>query len=132
MRAPTPPFCLVPLRGPWGYSLLGVVWGIAAAGIFFTIFWLNAPRVLRTGIYVAMGLICLIAVYPLFASVPTGGLVWMGIGGASYLVGALIYAFKRPDPWPGVFGFHEIFHIFVLGGSFGHFMCMLLYVMHLS
>jgi len=126
------PFCLVPLRGPWGYSLLAVVWGIAAAGIFFTIFWLNAPRWLRTGIYISMGLICLVAIFPLLATVPLGGLMWLLLGGASYLTGALIYAFKKPDPWPGKFGFHEIFHIFVLVGSFGHFMCMLLYVMHIA
>ena len=126
------PLCLVPLRGAWGWSILGVVWGLALAGMVFKLLWLGAPRWLSTTIYLAMGWICLTAIYPLIRTVPAGGLLWLAAGGLSYTVGALVYWLKKPDPRPGVFGFHEIFHLLVLGGSFCHFWMMLGYVMHLD
>lgn len=122
------PICLVPLRGPWGWSLFGSAWGIAAIGMFIKIFWLNAPRWLSTGIYIAMGWMAMAGVVPLVQNLSPGALSWLGAGGVAYTVGGVIYALKRPDPWPGFFGFHEIFHCFVLLGTFCHFWVMYQYI----
>ena len=126
------PVCLVPLRGPWGFSLLAAVWTLALAGVFFKLWWLEAPRWLSTGLYLGMGWLALVAVYPLVKGLPWGGLAWLGAGGLCYSLGALVYARKRPDPWPGRFGFHEIWHLMVLAGSFCHFWMMFAYVLYLG
>lgn len=118
------PFCLIPLRGGWGWSIFGVVWGIAVLGVFFKLFFIYAPRWLSTVLYVIMGWISVVAIYPIVVNIPAGGVIWLAAGGICYTVGAVVYATKKPDPWPGVFGFHEIWHFFVLGGSFCHFMVM--------
>ena len=118
------PICLIPLRGPWGWSLFGVIWGLALAGIVMKIFWMHAPRWLSTGIYLAMGWMVLVGAYPLVMNLSTGALAWLAGGGLVYSVGAVVYALKWPDPWPNRFGFHEIFHVFVIGGSFCHFVVM--------
>ncbi len=123
------PVCLLPLRGAWGWSLFGVIWGIAIAGIFQSLFWINAPRWLSTLIYLIMGWLVIIAFYPLFQAIPLNGIIWFLLGGLFYSVGAIIYALKRPNPFPGVFGFHEIWHFFVMAGSFCHFWAMLNYVL---
>lgn len=106
------PVCLITLRGVWGWSIFGSVWGLTIAGLFLKIFWLDAPRMLYTSIYVLMGWIIIIAIWPLVESMVLLGLIWMFIGGLFYSIGAVIYAIKKPDPWPKIFGFHEIFHIF--------------------
>ena len=126
------PICLVPLRGAWGWSLFGAVWAAAMAGIFIKLFWMDAPRWLYTSIYVAMGWMCLAAIYPIIKGIPWGGLAWLVAGGVFYSVGAVVYGKKRPDPLPGKFGFHEIWHLFVLAGSFCHFMMMFKYIMYLG
>ncbi len=123
------PFCLVPLRGGWGFSILGVIWGFAVAGIFFKIFWINAPRWASTILYLVMGWVAIVAIVPLFRTVPAGGMAWLAAGGLSYSIGAVIYATKKPDPFPGVFGFHEIWHIFVLAGTTCHFVSMYCYLL---
>lgn len=125
------PICLVPLRGAWGWSLFGIVWGLGLAGIVFTLFWLEAPRWVSTSIYLLMGWCCLTAIYPVWKALPAGGLVWLVMGGVFYSIGAVIYARKRPNPWPNVFGFHEIWHLFVLAGTFCHFWMMFRYVLYL-
>ena len=116
------PVCLVPLRGPWGWSLFVAVWVLALAGMFLAIFAINAPRWLVTTVYLALGWLVVVALWPLVHRVSAEGVVWFFVGGAFYTVGALIYALKRPDPVPHVFGFHEIFHIFVMLGSLSHFL----------
>jgi hemolysin III len=126
------PLCLVPLRGPWGFSLLGGIWGLALAGMIAKVFWLQAPRWLSTGIYLLMGWLVVAAISPLWAGLPRGGLLWLGLGGLFYSGGAVVYALKRPDPWPGRFGFHEIWHLMVLAASFCHFWTMLAYVLPLG
>lgn len=123
------PVCLVPLRGPWGWSLFGSIWGLALAGLFLKLFWLEAPRWLSTVIYAVMGWLVVIAVWPLIQVLPSAGFGWLLAGGLFYTGGAVIYGIKKPDPWPGVFGFHEIFHIFVLLGSYCHFWLMYRHIM---
>lgn len=122
------PFCLVPLRGAWGWSLFGAIWGCAVAGLVVKLFWMTAPRWLYTGFYVLMGWLIIIAIYPLAKPVTVSSLVWLVAGGVLYTVGAVFYALKRPNPWPGVFGFHEIWHLFVMAGSIAHFVS----IMHLA
>ncbi len=122
------PVCLLVLPGPWGYSILASVWGLTLLGLFSKIFWIEAPRYLYTGTYLLMGWIIVIGIWPLLQVMDSGGLFWMSLGGLFYTIGAVIYAFKKPDPWPRVVGFHEIFHGFVLLGSFSHFWLMYQYV----
>lgn len=122
------PICLIPLRGPWGWSLFGVIWGLAVAGIVMKIFWLSAPRWLSTAIYIAMGWLVLVGIYPLVQALSTGALFWLALGGVVYTLGAVIYATKWPNPIPKHFGFHEIFHLFVIGGTACHFVVMYYYV----
>jgi len=115
------PLCLGPLRGPWGWSLFGVVWGVAAAGLLMKLFWLQAPRWLSTGVYVVMGWLVVVATAPLLRAVPAGGLAWLLAGGLFYTAGAVVYALKWPGRRARVFGFHELFHLLVLAGSLSHF-----------
>lgn len=122
------PICLVTLGGGWGWSMFGTVWGLTLAGFFLKLFWLNAPRWLYTLIYLLMGWVIIIGIWPLVQSLAFGGLMWLVAGGLFYSVGAAIYGFRKPDPWPHFFGFHEIFHVFVMLGSFSHFCLMYLYV----
>ncbi len=122
------PVCLVTLPDAWGWSIFAVVWTLTLAGVFLKLFRLDAPRILYTLIYLLMGWIIVIGIWPLSEVLAPGGLLWMLIGGLFYSAGAVIYAFKRPDPWPGIMGFHEIFHIFIMLGSFSHFRMMYYYV----
>jgi len=122
------PICLIPLRGPWGWSLFGSVWGLAALGMFMKLYWFGAPRWFSTLFYAVMGWLVLVGIWPIFQTLQRPALLWLVIGGGFYTIGALIYAFKKPNPWPGWFGFHEIFHILVMLGSFSHFWLMYRYV----
>lgn len=115
------PYCLLALRGPWGYGLLAVIWSIALAGIIVKLLWLDAPRWLTTGIYLAMGWMVVTAAGPLLRALPAAAIWWLSASGVFYTVGAVFYATKRPKLWPGVFGFHEAWHLFVLAGSVSHF-----------
>lgn len=120
------PFCLLPLRGPWGWSLLGTIWGLALFGAFIKFFWLHAPRWLSTGFYLLMGWLVVVAAYPMIQNVVVPSLVLLAVGGAFYTVGAIFYAAKWPNPWPGKFGFHEIWHLLVMAGSSAHFAAIVL------
>ena len=119
------PVCLIALQGTEGLVMLAVVWSLAIAGCLMKIFWLQAPRFVSTFIYVAMGWIVLFAFYPLAKAVPASSLALLVAGGIAYTTGAVVYATKRPRLKDGAaFGFHEIFHIFVLIGSFFHTLFM--------
>lgn len=119
------PICLGPLRGAWGWSIFGVVWGLAIIGTILTAVWISAPRWLTTSIYLAMGWTVIIAVYPMitiFSSLNAlSSLLWLLAGGIFYTIGAIIYGLKWPPLNNKYFGFHEIFHIFVMLGSLCHF-----------
>lgn len=122
------PICLIPLRGPWGWSIFGSVWGLAVAGIIVKFFWLHAPRWVSTGFYLGMGWMVLVGIYPLVTNLEMGALLWLVAGGLTYSVGAVIYAMRWPDPFPRKFGFHELFHIFVMGGTLCHYIVMYRYI----
>lgn len=126
------PICLGPLRGGWGWSIFGIVWGLAIIGIILTATWINAPRWLTTGIYLAMGWTVIVAVYPMITTFSRLGtlfsLLWLLAGGIFYTIGAVIYGLKWPHLKNKYFGFHEIFHIFVLLGSFCQYWFIIKYL----
>ena len=122
------PVCLVTLRGGWGWSVFAVVWGVAFGGTILKLCFHSLPRWISASIYLAMGWTAVVAVVPLVHAFPVPALLWLLAGGLLYTAGAVIYATRRPNPFPRVFGFHEIFHLFVLGGSISHFVFMLRWV----
>lgn len=116
------PLCLISLRGPWGWSLFGVIWTLAIAGTVMALLWINCPRWLTSGIYLSMGWLAVIALYPLWNTVGAAGLFWLLLGGVLYSVGGVLYALKWPGRDNPRFGCHEIFHVFIVLGSIAHFM----------
>ena len=117
------PFVLVTLRGPWGWSLFGVVWGLAAAGIMQEFLLGKRTRVMSLVIYVLMGWTALIAVVPLVEALSWAGFAWIAAGGVVYTVGIIFYLYdERFTHW------HGIWHLFVLAGSAIHYFAILLYV----
>ncbi|MBI2963251.1 MAG: hemolysin III family protein [Deltaproteobacteria bacterium] len=122
------PVCLITLRGGWGWSVFGVIWGAALAGALIKLFFPALPRRVSATIYVAMGWAALVAVVPLVRAFPPSALAWLLAGGLLYTGGAIVYTTRRPNPLPRVFGFHEIFHLFVLGGSAAHFVFLVRWV----
>lgn len=125
------PICLVPLRDTIGYGVLAGIWGTAIIGAIFKIFWLTAPRWLSTAIYLLMSWLAVFISIPLFKLLQVEAIIWLLLGGVFYTVGAIIYGMKKPNPYPGILGFHEIFHIFVLLGSFSHFWMIYKYIIQL-
>lgn len=122
------PLCLVLLRGRLGLGLLIAVWTIAVIGIVQKIMWMHAPRWFSTVLYLGMGWAALIVARPVLDAAPAGFMIWIITGGIFYSAGAVVYASRRPDPVPGVFGFHEIWHLFVMAGSFSHYWAVLTYI----
>lgn len=121
------PICLLVLKDK-GYKLLAIVWSITIIGVFIKIFWINAPRWVSAGLYLGMGWLSILVFMPLIRSMPLGGIFWLTFGGLLYTAGGIIYGLKKPNinkPW---FGFHELFHLFVLAGTFCHFIMMYFYV----
>jgi len=121
------PFCLVTLNGAWGWSLFGVIWGIAVVAISIQAVFIDLPRSITTLIYMLMGWICIIALLPLYKLLPTFGFYLLVLGGLIYSVGGVIYAIKRPNI-PHIIGYHQIWHILVLFGSVAHAICVLFFV----
>ena len=117
------PFTLVTLNGPWGWSLFGVVWGLAIIGIILDSLHRSGKRILQIIIYILMGWIILIAMYPLTQNLPSGGIAWLVAGGIFYTGGIAFYALD--EKWR--YG-HGIWHLFVLAGSISHFLAILLYL----
>jgi hemolysin III len=117
------PFTLIPLRGAWGWSLFGAIWGLALAGIGFKLFFVNRFKVLSTIIYLIMGWIVLIAIQPLVKNIPAGGLGWLATGGILYSLGVIFYLWKKL-PFN-----HAIWHFFVMGGSTCHFFAIYFYIL---
>ena len=116
------PVCLTALRGPWGWSLLAVIWTLAAAGIVMTLKWINCPRGLTAGIYIAMGWLSVVAIYPIYQAIGLAGLLWLLAGGILYTIGGVLYALKWPGRDNPRFGCHEVFHLFILLGSAAHYL----------
>lgn len=115
------PICLIGLKTPLGQQLLYIIWGVAAMGMFLAIFWTQGPKWTRALLYVTFGWL----IIPYFPAIKAGLGVFdmqlLLIGGILYTVGAVIYALKRPNPFPQTFGYHEIFHLFIVIASIFHF-----------
>lgn len=116
------PLTLVTLHGGWGWSLFGVIWGLAAAGIVFQVFFIGRFRLIQTLVYIAMGWLVAVAGKPLMAHMAVPGLLLILAGGLCYTVGAVFYIWKKL-PYS-----HAVWHLFVLGGSICHYFAILLYV----
>ncbi|HVP04635.1 MAG TPA: hemolysin III family protein [Dehalococcoidia bacterium] len=123
------PFCLFAGSPAWGISLLAVVWSVAAAGVVLKLAWPNAPRWLSVGLYLATGWIALVAATQLADWYAIGPLAVMALGGVLYSAGGIIYGLRRPNPFPRVFGYHEVFHALVIAGSVLHFAVVAAYLM---
>ncbi len=124
------PVCLIVLGGQLGYTLLAVVWSIALVGIVIKACWITCPKWFSSVLYIAMGWVCLFVFGRLFHTLPTAAFLWLLAGGIIYTVGGVIYALKLPifNSKHKDFGSHEVFHLFVMGGSVCHFIFMYLYV----
>ena len=118
------PFTLVTLRGAWGWSLFGIVWGLAIVGIVLDSLHRNGPRIYQMVIYLLMGWVVLVALYPLLQNLPTGGLILLVFGGLCYTGGMVFYALDEKMNHA-----HGIWHLFVLAGSVSHFLAIYLYVL---
>ena len=117
------PFCLVTLRGTWGWAMFGIVWGLAIVGILQEIKPRSEARILSLVIYAIMGWVIIIAVKPLLDNIDTAGFVWLVTGGLLYTFGIVFYAFDtRFRHW------HGIWHLFVIGGSLAHYFAIAFYV----
>lgn len=121
------PFCINAFTGFWKWGMLSIIWSLALIGIIVKIFpaGIRAPRWLSAGIYVLMGWISVIAAGQMLAALPTWVFVWLIIGGVVYTLGAVVYATKIFNFVPGVFGFHEVWHIFVLLAAAAHFVAVM-------
>ena len=124
------PVCLIVLDGKLGYTLLIVGWSIAIVGMLIKVLWITCPKWFSSIIYIAMGWVCLGVFGQLWNTLPHSAFLWLLAGGIIYTIGGVIYALKLPlfNNRHRYFGSHEIFHLFVMGGSICHFIFMYLYV----
>ena len=121
------PICLGFFGGFWRSGMLSIIWAFALIGVVVKVFVIKAPRWVTTGIYLVMGWISILAVSEIIRTMPAGAIFWLVTGGLWFTFGAVIYVFKKPDPLPGIFGFHEIWHIFVMLGCLSHFILVARY-----
>ncbi len=119
------PFCVNAFTGFWKWGMLSIIWSLAVIGILVKIFYIRAPRWLNAGIYLIMGWLCIGASGQLLATLPAWVLTWLIVGGVTYTLGAVVYMTKIFNFKPGVFGFHEVWHIFVLLAAAFHFVAVM-------
>ena len=117
------PFMLVTLRGGWGWSILGAVWGLAIAGIVQELCFARGARLVSLAIYLVMGWLALVAIVPLLEALEWTGMLWVAAGGLVYTIGIVFYLYDERVPH-----FHGIWHLFVLGGSATHYAAILAFV----
>lgn len=124
------PVCLIVLKGRTGYTLCALVWRIAILGILVKAFWINCPKWFSSALYIGMGWLCVLAFTQIINSLSPSAFGWLLAGGLIYTVGGVIYALKLPlfNSRHKYFGSHEIFHLFVMGGSICHFIVMYVYI----
>ena len=115
------PVALLALKGSLATAVLIVLWAGALGGVIFKLLWIDAPKWLFAGVYVALGLVTAAVLGELPAAIGWLGAAGLATGGLLYLVGAVIYASGRPNPWPKVFGYHEIFHVLVIAAAALHY-----------
>lgn len=119
------PFCVNAFEGFWKWGMLTIIWSLALIGIIVKVFYIRAPRWLNAGIYLVMGWLALAAAGQMLAALPAWVLTWLIIGGVLYTLGAVVYITKIFNFKPGVFGFHEMWHIFVLFAAAAHYVAVM-------
>ena len=122
------PICLHYFSGFWQWGMVALIWGLAIAGISVKLVFINAPRWLTAGIYLLMGWLALFGVKEIFTTMPVWAWIWLLMGGLFFTLGAIVYITKKLDFFPGVFGFHEVWHIFVILGCLCHFIIMVAFI----
>ena len=119
------PFCVNAFSGFWKWGLLSIIWSLALIGIIVKVFYIGAPRWLNTSIYLVMGWLCLAAIGQMLAVLPVWVVSWLIVGGVIYTLGAIVYVTKIFNFIPGKFGFHEVWHIFVMLAAMAQFIAVL-------
>ena len=122
------PFCLISIGDKFGFTMFLIMITLAIVGIIFKLCWFNCPCWVDSVMYIGMGWLALFMIKPLAAILPGISLFWLVLGGILYTIGGIIYATKSKKLTIGNWGFHEIFHIFILLGSLSHFICVYTYV----
>src|SRR5271157_587289 len=122
------PFCILMFEGFWKWGLLALIWSLAMIGVASEVILIKAPRWLRVSVYIMMGWIVIAAIGEMLKVLPVGALVWLLAGGVIYTLGAIVYATKKLDLFPGKFGFHELWHVFVILAALAHFIAIAVYV----
>lgn len=125
------PICLIVLKGRTGYILLSLVWGIALLGVLIKAFWVTCPKWFSSALYISMGWLCVLAFPNIYSGLSRPAFIWLLTGGILYTIGGVIYGLKLPifDKKHPNFGSHEIFHLFVMGGTACHFVVMYTYLL---
>ena len=119
------PFCVNAFTGFWKWGMLSLIWSLAIIGITVKVFVIRAPRWLNAGIYIIMGWLSVVAAGQMLAALPAWVLTWLIIGGVVYTLGAIVYITKIFNFVPGIFGFHEVWHIFVLLAAAAHYVAVM-------
>jgi len=122
------PICAIMFTGFWKWGLLTIIWSLAVIGIVVKIFVIKAPRWVTAGVYLVMGWLSFTAIGEMLRALPAGALTWLIIGGVTYTVGAMVYITKKLDFFPGKFGFHEVWHVFVILAALAHFIAIAVYI----
>ncbi|MEP6910021.1 MAG: hemolysin III family protein [Actinomycetota bacterium] len=123
------PFGLLVLKGDWRFAVLGIVWSGALAAVLLKFLWLDAPSWLSAAIGVSLGWVAVVAAPQMIHGIGVGGSALVLAGGLAYTAGALVYAFHRPNPFPRVFGFHEVFHMLVIAAVACQYSAVAFYVL---
>ena len=111
------PFALLALSGAWRWTILAIAWGGALAAILLKLAWVDSPKWLAAAIGIALGWVGVVALPQIWDHAGPGGVTLLAVGGVLYTTGAVVYALRRPDPVPAVFGYHELFHAFVIAAA---------------
>jgi len=122
------PICVYFFDGFWRWGLLGIIWGMGLTGVAIKVFYVHSRRWINAGIYLVMGWMAILAVGEMLTAMPAGALAWLLAGGIFFSVGAVIYMLKRPNLYPPAFGFHDLWHIFVILGCLSHFIVIFRFV----
>ena len=122
------PVCTLVLEGELAQNTLMIVWGAVVFGAIYKLLWINGPKWVMAALCVGVGWVAVVTLGELYERLGTVFIVWLSAGGFFYTVGALVYAFKRPDPIPETFGYHEIFHALVLAAAACHYVAFKVYI----
>ncbi len=122
------PFCVNAFSGFWQWGLLSIIWSLALIGVGIKVFIVRVPRWVNAGVYLIMGWLIVAAAGEMANTLSAGVIMWLVIGGIIYTLGAVVYITKKMDFKPGVFGFHEVWHIFVILAAAAHYISILIFI----